>query len=169
MKISLLLLAITFAISPKAIDKHTSKIINKEIYKIYKIKNFSLEAITHDKAKEINGDFFLIKTQENIGYCYLGKVYTSRGNNINNIDAEFFEYFIILNKNKQIESVKIHKYEASYGQEICSRSWLKLFIGYSGRKELKVGKEVDIISGATLSSNAITKDINIVSKYLNEL
>lgn len=169
MKISLFFLAITFAISPQTIDKYTSKRIHKEIYKIYKIKNIKLEPLLKGKTKEINGEFFMIKNDENIGYCYLGKVYTSRGGNTHNTDAEFLEYYIIYNKDKQIKSIKIQKYEASYGQEVCSRSWLKQFIGYSVKQKLKIGKEIDIISGATLSSNAITKDINIVNKHLNEL
>ena len=169
MKISLLILTVSLFLAPQTIDKRTSKKINKEVSKVFNIDDFKLEALETDKTKNINGDFFTIKTQEIIGYCYLGMVYTSRGNNPNNDDAEFFQYFILFNKDKKIEKVKIHKYEASYGQEITSRSWLKQFIGYNGKNNLRIGKEVDAMSGATLSSELITINIKQVSNTLNEL
>lgn len=169
MKISLLILAVSLFLAPQAIDKRTSKKINKEVSKVFNIEDFKLENLETDKTKDVNGDFFIIKTQEIIGYCYLGKIYTSRGSNSKNEDAEFFQYFIVFNKDKKIEKVKIHKYEASYGQEITSRSWLKQFIGYNGKDNLRIGKEVDAMSGATLSSELITSNIKQVSNILNTL
>ena len=169
MKISLLILAVSIFLAPQTIDKRTSKKINKEVSKVFNIEDFKLETIETDKTKDVNGDFFIIKTQEIIGYCYLGKIYTSRGSNSNNDDAEFFQYFILFNKDKKIEKVTIHKYEASYGQEITSRSWLKQFIGYNGKHNLRIGKEIDAMSGATLSSELITINIKQVSNILNTL
>lgn len=166
MKISLLILSIILSTAPQAIDKSTSKKMNKEISKVFKTEDFTLESLTKNKSKDINGDLFLINNNKTIGYCYLGKVYTSRGNNGNNEDAEFFKYLILFNIDKKIEKVKVLRYEASYGQEISSRSWLKQFIGYGGQKKLRMGKEIDSISGATISSEQITKDIKQVTQLL---
>lgn len=169
MKISLLFLAFIFTISPQAIDKNISNKVNKEISKVFNIKDFSLKAISNKSTKDINGDFFMINAKLTIGYCYIGKVYTCRGHNANKKDAEFFEYFILFDANKKIKKIKIFNYEASYGQEICNKSWLKQFVGYDGNKQIRIGNEIDAISGATLSSDNIVKDINNVNKILKGL
>lgn len=168
MKISLLILAISLALAPHGIDKSTNKKMKKEISKVYKTEDFTLESLKTDKLKDINGDLFIIHYQKTIAYCYLGKVYTSRSQ-ADNKDSEFFQYLILYNKNKEIEKVKILKYEAAYGREISSRSWLRQFKGYSGKEKLRLGKEIDAMSGATLSSEGITKDIKQISELLNAI
>jgi Na+-translocating ferredoxin:NAD+ oxidoreductase RnfG subunit len=65
-----------------------------------------------------------------------------------------------------VVQVKVFNYQATHGQEITAKSWLKQFIGYQGQKELKVNKDIDSISGATISTYAITEDINKRSAIL---
>lgn len=169
MKISLLILAISLALAPHGIDKSTNKKMKKEISKVYKTEDFTLESLKTDKLKDINGDLFIIHYQEKVAYCYLGKVFTSRSQADNNEDSEFFQYLILYNKEKTIEKVKILRYEAAYGREITSRSWLRQFKGYSGKEKLRIGKEIDGMSGATLSSEGITKDIKQITQLLNAI
>jgi Na+-translocating ferredoxin:NAD+ oxidoreductase RnfG subunit len=52
--------------------------------------------------------------------------------------------------------------------EIGSRKWLKQYSGYSGG-ELKYGKDIQTISGATISANALTRDIQILTGILKQM
>jgi hypothetical protein len=156
MKISILIIAISLAIAPISIDKKTSKKINKEISKVFKTEEFSIETYACQKTKNINGDFFIIKSKDTLGYSYLGKV------------LEHTKYFIIFNKDKEIEKIVLHDYQDDYGREMSSSSWLKQFIGYDGKKDLDMGKQVDGISGASYSSEMMIENIKNVSQALNK-
>lgn len=155
MKISLLIIALGLAIAPLSIDKKTSKKIDKEVEKVFHIKEYKLEAFPIKKDKKIRGDFFIIKSIDTLGYCYVGPV------------LENSTYFILFNKEKEIQKVKISNFKDDYGQEMCSRSWLKQFIGYNGKKELQIGKDIDAISGATITSEEMVYDVYAVSNTLN--
>jgi Na+-translocating ferredoxin:NAD+ oxidoreductase RnfG subunit len=65
----------------------------------------------------------------------------------------------LFDKTKSVTSVVVYNYEATHGQEITAKGWLKQFLGYNGSRNLVVGKNIDSISGATISVNAITADI----------
>ncbi len=74
-------------------------------------------------------------------------------------DSEYFDYFILFNPGPVVHAVQVYNYQATHGQEVSARGWLRQFEGYTGTGYLKVGKEVDAISGATISVYAITQDI----------
>jgi Na+-translocating ferredoxin:NAD+ oxidoreductase RnfG subunit len=54
-------------------------------------------------------------------------------------------------------------------QEICSKYWLQQFEYYDGKNPVSIGKEIDAISGATVSVMAITNDIILQMQVLKEL
>lgn len=98
-------------------------------------------------------------------YIYIGRVNTCRtggcksiNNQPNENNSEYFDYFILYDSACTILKVKIYNYQATHGQEVTTKNWLKQFQGYKG-SELTVGKNVDAISGATISVDAITFDI----------
>lgn len=99
-------------------------------------------------------------------FIYIGRVNTCRTGSCSIIDnqsndkaSEFFDYYIFFDTTLVVQHIKIYNYQATYGQEVTARSWLKQFKGYNGNTELTVGKNIDAISGATISSDAATKDI----------
>ena len=109
------------------------------------------------------------------GYLHLGRVKTCRtggcslpGNSTEDFDGEYFDYFILYNSGFIVETVKVYNYQASYGHEISARGWLKQFEGFSGKSDLEVGKNIDAISGATVSVYAITEDVKWKTKLLQE-
>ncbi|MGB5988143.1 MAG: FMN-binding protein [Marinifilaceae bacterium] len=155
MKISLLIIALGLAIAPQSIDKKTQKKIDKEVEKVFHIKEYDLDDFPIHKDKEIRGDFFVIKSIDTLGYCYVGSV------------LEHSTYFILFNKEKEIQKVKISNFNDDYGQEICSRSWLKQFIGHKGKKKLQMGKDIDAVSGATITSEEMIYDVSAASRTLN--
>lgn len=85
------------------------------------------------------------------------------------IGFEYFDYFILYNEDASVASVRIYDYRATYGHEVCSKAWLKQFNGYCAIGMLRPGKEVDAISGATVSVNAISFDVAEKSQALVNL
>ena len=49
-------------------------------------------------------------------------------------------------------------YRSTHGAAVCSKKWLKQFNGYSGGK-LELGKDIDSVSGATISATSLVKDV----------
>lgn len=160
---------------------NTNKKIHKLIEKEYKVKSFSL--VKFDLPESISkyyseGDnFFRINTSDLlIGYAYTGRVYSCRSGNCKlskpedgNDGSEYFDYLIIYSKDLSIKNVSVLNYRATYGNEICSKMWLKRFTKGSINKRIEANKDIDIISGATLSSTALIDDINKANKTLSKL
>ncbi len=129
------------------------------------------------KSNRINGKYFLIKNNVNqYQYIYIGRVNSCRagGCSISNEipnkgNFEYFDYFILFDKTKTVQFVKVFNYQATHGQEITAKSWLKQFIGHNDSQVLEVNKNIDAISGATISVYAITDDVEIKTLLLNEL
>ena len=148
---------------------YSSKILTKELSKYSKLESIELKEIPRSDAIYYNGKFFKIinNTKDySLSYMYVGRVNSCRagGCSINNQhndndQSEYFDYFILFDKSLSVKLVKVFNYQATHGQEVTSAGWLRQFIGYNGSKNLNVGKEVDAISGATISVNGITADI----------
>lgn len=129
-------------------------------------------------ANRIKGKYFLIK-ENNVSqyqYIYVGRVNSCRagGCSISNEiskdgNSEYFDYFILFDKNKTVQTVKVFNYQATHGQEITARGWLKQFIGHDGSESLQVDKNIDAISGATISVYAITFDVEMKTAILKSL
>jgi len=108
-----------------------------------------------------------------VQYLYTGRVNACRSGgcgitseNDKALDFEYFDYFILFDSTVHILMVKIFNYQATHGQEITSKSWLKQFKGYQGKRGLQVGKQIDAISGATISVYGITNDIQLKTQSL---
>jgi hypothetical protein len=111
-----------------------------------------------------------------IGWAYTRRVLSCRnggcdGSNSTvemNVSHEYFDYYALLNPKFSILEIKVYNYAATHGQEICSKAWLRQFTGYNGSKQLRYGKDIDAISGATISGIALTEDVGIAVKTLRE-
>jgi Na+-translocating ferredoxin:NAD+ oxidoreductase RnfG subunit len=51
------------------------------------------------------------------------------------------------------------RYREPYGGAISSRSWLNQFTGKSASEGFKVEKDIDSVSGATISVNSVTRGV----------
>lgn len=129
------------------------------------------------KKNNIRGKFFLIKNNyvSQYRYIYVGRVNSCRSGGCSNSnltqdeEAEYFDYFILFDKTKTIRNLKVFNYQATHGQEITAKGWLKQFIGYNGTSKLQVEKNIDAISGATISVYAITIDVEIKTDILKSI
>jgi len=121
-----------------------------------------------DKATEkIKGKFFTAGCGDNQAFAvYIGRVNSCRIGGCSTSVAddplseyEFFDYYILFDSRNRIISVRIFNYEATHGQEITAKGWLKQFAGFDGSGLLRVGKEIDSVSGATVSVYSLVNDI----------
>ncbi len=68
-------------------------------------------------------------------------------------------FIVIINSKGRVLKTNVIKYREAYGGQISNLSWLKQFEGKDVNSGYESGKDVDGISGATISVNAITKGI----------
>jgi len=109
-------------------------------------------------------------------YVYVGRVNTCRSGGCSadpglssDHNSEYFDYFILFDAGCTVRLVKVYNYQATHGQEITAKGWLKQFIGYHGENKLNTGKNIDAISGATISTEAITTDIQDKTNLLKQI
>ncbi|MBT8218767.1 MAG: FMN-binding protein [Bacteroidia bacterium] len=124
----------------------------------------------------INSEVFSIygSDNEHLGYgivtlangCKLGGC-INPGDIDPETEHEQFYFSVLYDKSGHIKGVKVLEYTSQYGYEITAKSWLKQFIGYKAG-QLRVGKEIDGISGATISVHSIVNSLNIQQKLLKD-
>ena len=68
-----------------------------------------------------------------------------------------------------VQKVKVYDYQATHGQEITATNWLKQFKDYDTKTELIVGRNIDALSGATISVDATVSDIEHKTKILHRI
>jgi len=154
---------------------YLQKKIKKQISKTFNTDKFEMTMLVADSNSYAH-DFFEIKNPNNemIGY---GIVTLTNGCKIGGCDAiqhadnaeyEQFYFSTLYHLDGEIANVKVVEYASERGYEITARSWLKQFIGKRGGG-LRVDKEIDGISGATVSVNSIVNEINVQQDYVSRV
>jgi hypothetical protein len=164
---------------------YAPKVLQKDMQKLWHNENIELNEL--EIPDSMYNDFLLergkiyrsISNGENMGFAYIGRIYSCRAGGCSlekdqesseiDEDYEYFDYYILFNGNLVVEQVRVYNYQATHGHEVGGKGWLKQFIGYNGETKLELGKNVDSISGATISANAITYHVNETSRYLAQL
>ena len=72
-------------------------------------------------------------------------------------------FMVILGLNGKIINSTIIKYREAYGGEVQNRGWLAQFNNLNNQSSYKVGKDIDGITGATISVNSISKGIHKIT------
>src|SRR5438445_9238458 len=75
---------------------------------------------------------------------------------------EFITYAVAIAKEEKVEGIEIMDYRETYGSEVRRPEWRKQFKGKTAQDRLKAGKDIDVISGASLSSVHITNGVRRV-------
>lgn len=81
----------------------------------------------------------------------------------------YFSFMVYVNPDLEIEKVYVLQYDEDYGGEITNKKWLQQFKGFNPESEFKYIQNIDAISGATISSKAITKGIRKALQKFKEL
>ena len=79
---------------------------------------------------------------------------------------EFITYAVALDAAGAVKAVEIMDYREAYGGQVRDPRWLAQFLGKKPGASLRLGKEVQNISGATLSSKHVTDGVRrILATY----
>ena len=68
-------------------------------------------------------------------------------------------YLVAVDTTGATRDIDILVYRESQGGEVANEAWRKQFRGKSAADPLQVGKDIRNISGATISSNAVTRSM----------
>lgn len=177
----LLIVAFSFwftaiSLPPKGLD-FEDKTLKKEIQKISGVDTPEWKEISFPEANSTLGKFFSISDLNNRKiYIYVGRVNSCRAGGCSNpaltmgIETpEYFDYLVVFDDHLSVQQVKVYNYQATHGQEVTNKGWLKQFQGYDGNRSLTVGKSIDAISGATVSVLGITNDIQEKTRLLKQI
>lgn len=157
------LLFSAFQVSPK----HQKK-VTKEITTVFGIEKFDLKPIV--VSSELNQKLPIKITNSNfhkiqVGDAVKGIVVIEKAAS----KTADYDYLILLDASGTIVKSKVLIYREEYGGEIGSTRWLKQFIGVKSNQTLTYKKEVDAISGATISVKSMINAVNDVLKTVHLL
>lgn len=72
---------------------------------------------------------------------------------------DLITYALALGADGKIRQVEILEYRESYGGEVRSAGWRRQFVGRSHADPVRIGRDIQNISGATLSCQHVTDGI----------
>ena len=75
---------------------------------------------------------------------------------------EMITYGVGLHSDGTVKQIEILEYRESYGHEVANPKWLAQFTKKSAESPLKLNKDIENISGATLSSKHLTDGVKRV-------
>jgi len=171
------LLLLTSGFSLEIIPVPTRK-IQKAVSKILKSNSFKLIPLKRDACDDMGRFFGILDDADTLGYVFAGRVNSCRTGGCFaehsetrepvNLEFEYFDYFVIYGKYKEIKRVQIYNYQATHGQDVGGRGWLNQFKGYAGTRTLEYGSDIEAISGATVSAMAMIESLQAVTTCLNQ-
>jgi Na+-translocating ferredoxin:NAD+ oxidoreductase RnfG subunit len=72
---------------------------------------------------------------------------------------DFIPFALALDNSGAVKDVEILEYREAYGSEVTNPKWRAQFFGKNRQSQLKLTKDIQNISGATLSSKHITDGV----------
>ncbi|MFT5857939.1 MAG: hypothetical protein ACI865_000023 [Flavobacteriaceae bacterium] len=162
-----IVIIMAFASPEKKIDKLVSKIWKGELVEITQVA----------VPDSLQQDVIVLNTVsldgKTVGYvCYAMAFGCQVGGcaaptTPNSQSFETFDYIVVYDTELNILRVDIAEYGGQYGYEICRQKWLAQFIG--GNIAFELDKNVDGISGATVSAKYLIDDLNSIGLQMKEL
>jgi len=77
---------------------------------------------------------------------------------------EYITYAVAINPDGKVKGIEIMDYRETYGYEVRAKDWRNQFVGKSAQDPIKIDKDIQNISGATLSSVHVTNGVRRVLK-----
>ena len=146
------LLFFSFKASYWELDKDSRATVYKSIAKIFNSQTCNLDPI--------DDTFYYISEDDSIiGYLA-----------VTDAPSKFhrFDYYVLFNDKEEILKVEVLHYRENYGGEICSKNWLKQFVGIDTENYSNFNREIDGISGATISVNSLKHHLLKISNKLKK-
>jgi|SRR5690554_1424420 len=128
--------------------------IDKVLEKEYQSDNLTFEAVEISQSTEKNSVSKLSNNlfKVNSAGKFVGYIYASQAPS----QDEVFDYLVVFNPKLEIAKAKVLIYREQHGRQIGSVRWLNQFEGMTVEDNLSLGKNIDGISGATISANSMT-------------
>ena len=79
---------------------------------------------------------------------------------------QLINYAVSFDPKGGIKDIEILSYREAHGAEVRNASWRQQFVGKTASAPLRVGDDIDNISGATLSCSHLTDGIRKLAKLL---
>jgi Na+-translocating ferredoxin:NAD+ oxidoreductase RnfG subunit len=100
------------------------------------------------------------------------KIFTAKSGELVVIDRvlgkhEFITYAVGLTPNHQVKQIEILEYRETYGNAVERPEWRKQFYGKDKTNELKLTKDIQNVSGATLSCKHVTDGVRRVLQMVD--
>ncbi|MGM0634480.1 MAG: FMN-binding protein [Bacteroidota bacterium] len=138
--------------------------MQKTIIGIFELapENYQLNLL-NETDNNFSEDEFLFEIRHSkdlIGFAFLGKA---------NSMKDVFDYLIIFDDEFRILKSKVLIYRETHGRQIGSQRWLKQFYQLKPGDQPSIGKDVQAISGATISSKSMTKAVADILSKLEDL
>jgi Na+-translocating ferredoxin:NAD+ oxidoreductase subunit G len=170
-KIILFIILFTVSNFPQEIKERTESIIrsnfsgpvNLEMIKYELPKNTRQKIESAARQKFFSGEVYVYKIfsgNEIKGYAILDNVYGK---------SMPITFLVIFDPGGNVQSAEVIKYREQYGGAVQNRSWIDQFKGKNIESGYAIGKDVNTISGATISVNSLTAGIRKTVLLLNEI
>lgn len=104
--------------------------------------------------------FEVVSQGKSLGYVYVGVAPSLK---------KTFDYVVLFDPDMSIKKSKILIYREDHGRQVGSQRWLKQFIGRKSGETLVYGKDIDGISGATVSAKSMTLAVSQVLESMEIL
>lgn len=82
---------------------------------------------------------------------------------------ELIKYAVGINKDGTVRQIEIMDYLESYGYQVAEAKWRQQFVGKTAVSPIKLNKDIDNISGATLSSKHLSDGVKRVMIMYDEV
>lgn len=133
--------------------------LNKKLEKSLKATwpEMELQYQAHPDDSEV---YEVYEGKEQIGYFVLAEASSK---------FDVFDYMVAFDLQGQIVRPHILIYREDYGGEICSKRWLKQFIGLDDEAPMQLGLDVQNVTGATISCQAASYGFKSASKKIDAI
>ena len=167
MKYTLIIIVISllsaFTLADNNLLEGNQKRVNKTLNKLW-VESTILTNEIKGVSTKIESKYFELYTlkvdSKDTGFLYFTEAPSK---------VETFVYMIVFNPDLTIKHTQVLEYRENYGAEIMSKRFLKQFAGKSNGEGLEFNKDIDGVSGATISSHSITNSVKKATLNVSEL
>lgn len=117
--------------------------------------------INFDKTLDKEFIFYIVEKDGAIlGHAAEGKAHGKHG---------IIHFLVVFNTNKSVQKVFVLEYKEKRGKPVAYDKFLDQFIDKTTDDKIKLKKDIDGVSGATISSTAITQGVRKLLHVFNAL
>jgi Na+-translocating ferredoxin:NAD+ oxidoreductase RnfG subunit len=124
------------------------------VRQVIRLSDEQMKKLSEESGQKISSRFVTVyiakNDDESLGYGFIG--YTKG-------KSSFIKYFVAITPDGKIHSIEIMSYRGEKGSEVRHEIFKKQFVGKSLDGNIKVGADINAMTGATISSQAVTNSV----------